>query len=273
MVFFSEQIANNPLFILSVDFFSMLSDDLQHLGPLLRKAQRVVVFTGAGISSESGIPTFRDAMTGLWAQYDAEELATPEAFARNPTLVWEWYQWRRELINEATPNPGHGAVAALEKLVRNFTLITQNVDGLHQQAGSRQVIELHGNIHRKHCFNPGCGGTQALNEHEAPPRCARCGGYLRPSVVWFGESLPADALRQAQLAAQNCDLFFSIGTSTLVYPAAELPFIAARANACVIQINPAATSLDGVARMNFRGKAGEILPAIVEHAFGSAIPT
>lgn len=242
--------------------------ELAILSALLRNAKRVVMFTGAGISAESGIPTFRDAMSGLWARYNPEELATPEAFAKNPKLVWDWYQWRRELIRSAKPNPGHLAVVEMAKRVSEFTLITQNVDGLHQQAGSSRVIELHGNIHRNHCSDPNCGGLSSDDETEAPPRCARCGSFLRPSVVWFGESLPAKALQQAQLATQHCDLFFSVGTSNLVYPAADLPFLAARGDATVVQINPTSTSLDAVAEFNFHGKAGELLPALVKQCWG-----
>ncbi|HET8706480.1 MAG TPA: NAD-dependent deacylase [Pseudomonadales bacterium] len=245
----------------------MPKEDIAILSALLRNARHVVMFTGAGISAESGIPTFRDAMTGLWAQYNPEELATPEAFEKNPKLVWDWYQWRRALIKQANPNAGHLAVVAMSRQIPRFDLITQNVDGLHQRAGSENVIELHGNIHRNHCSDPNCGGIRSEDESETPPRCERCGSFLRPSVVWFGESLPTKALNQAQLAAQECDVFFSVGTSSLVYPAADLPFLAARANATVVQINPAPTSLDQVAEFNLHGKAGEILPALVKSAW------
>ena len=156
----------------------------------LRSARYVVVLTGAGVSAESNIPTFREAQTGLWSKYSPEELATPQAFQRNPKLVWEWYAWRRELVAQATPNPGHLALAELEQRVPKFSLITQNVDGLHRRTGSRNVIELHGNINRTKCFDEGDIIDSWPPTAELPPRCPRCGGYLRPDVVWFGETLP-----------------------------------------------------------------------------------
>ena len=192
------------------------------LAAALRGARHVAVLTGAGVSAESGIPTFREAQTGLWAQYDVQELATPQAFRRNPRLVWEWYAWRRGLVATAQPNPAHQALAALERQVPKFTLITQNVDSLHQWAGNQNIIELHGNLAQVKCFDDG-----ALVEHwddnaaELPPRCPRCGGLLRPNVVWFGELLPAEALAAAVEAARTCDLFLSVGISGLVEPAAS----------------------------------------------------
>src|SRR5574341_154130 len=194
----------------------------------LRAARHVAVLTGSGISAESGVPTFRDAQTGLWAKYRPEELATPEAFRRNPRLVWEWYEWRRGLVAKAAPNPGHLALAELERRVPRLTLVTQNVDGLHQQAGSRGVIELHGNLQRTKCFEENVVVEAWPITGAAPPRCPRCGGLLRPDVVWFGEALPQPALAAAVEAAQACDLFFAIGTSALVQPAASLPFEAIR---------------------------------------------
>ncbi len=207
----------------------------------LRAAERVAVLTGAGVSAESGVPTFRDAQTGLWARYDPTQLATPDAFRRNPALVWDWYAYRRDLIAAARPNPAHYALAEMETLFPDFTLITQNIDDLHRAAGSRAIIELHGNIRRVKCA--GCGkATSAWDDsREKPPRCVHCGGLLRPDVVWFGESLPPDALRRAVAAAERAQVFFSIGTSAVVEPAASLPRAARRRGALLVEINPEAT--------------------------------
>jgi NAD-dependent deacetylase len=233
----------------------------------LRAAQRVAVLTGAGISAESGVPTFREAQTGLWARYRAEELATPEAFRRNPSLVWEWYTWRRELVCAARPNPGHTALAEMELRFPAFTLITQNVDGLHQRAGSGQrfpVIELHGNIQRTRCWQENTLVDTWEETGVIPPRCPKCGGLLRPDVVWFGETLPQEALHIALQATQECEVFFSIGTSGLVEPAASLPVLALQAGKFVIEVNPNPTPLTNQASYVLRGFAGEILPAVVQ---------
>lgn len=233
----------------------------------LRLAQRVAVLTGAGISAESGVPTFREAQTGLWSRFRAEDLATPEAFRRDPRLVWEWYEWRRELIAKAQPNPGHQALAEMELHYPGFTLITQNVDGLHQRAGSGRrfpVIELHGNIQRTKCSQEGCLVKSWPDTGEIPPRCPGCSAYLRPDVVWFGELLPQPALEAALQAAQECDLFFSIGTSGLVEPAASLPEIALQSGRCVIEVNPNPTPLSRRASFVLSGPAGEILPGLVQ---------
>jgi NAD-dependent deacetylase len=233
----------------------------------LRSARRVAVLTGSGISAESGVPTFREAQTGLWHRFKPEELATAQAFRRDPRLVWEWYTWRRELAAKAQPNPGHLALAQMEDLIPNFTLITQNVDGLHQRAGSgRQtpVIELHGSIQRTKCFEEGKPVETWEEGEEIPPRCPSCGGRLRPDVVWFGESLPPGALRSAQEAASACEIFFSIGTSTLVEPAASLPFIASLSGALVVEVNPQETPLTPSADFVLAGPAGEVLPALVK---------
>jgi NAD-dependent deacetylase len=228
----------------------------------LRAARRVAVLTGAGISAESGVPTFRDAQTGLWAQYDAYELATPEAFARNPKLVWDWYAWRRRLVAEAQPNPGHFALAQMQDLFESFDLSTQNVDGLHARAGSREVTELHGSIARIRCSR-GCGEVKDFDDAASPPFCPRCGAPLRPDLVWFGEQLPPDALAQAEAAAAGCDVFFSIGTSAQVFPAADLPLIALQAGATVVEINPTETALTPRAHFALRGKSGVLLPEVV----------
>jgi NAD-dependent deacetylase len=228
----------------------------------LRDADRTVVLTGSGVSAESGVPTFREAQTGLWSRFDPQELATPEAFARDPKLVWEWYAWRRSLVAGATPNPGHAAIAEMERLFSSLTLITQNVDGLHQRAGSQAVIELHGNIMRTKCSVEGAV-VDDYDDEEAPPLCPSCGAPLRPDVVWFGEMLPSDALEAASEAARRSDLFLSVGTSSLVYPAAALPFDALENGATLVEINPEETPLTPHADYSVRGPAGEILPELV----------
>ena len=184
-----------------MEFTQKLIETLQH-------CNHVAVLTGAGISAESGVPTFREAQTGLWAKYDPQELATPQAFQRNPKLVWDWYAWRRELVNRAAPNPGHFALVELANLVPKFTLITQNVDGLHQKAGSENVICLHGNIMETKCYAHNHFIDRLPEEDDVPPKCPTCGSLLRPNVVWFGENLPAEALQTAVQASQSCDIFF-----------------------------------------------------------------
>jgi NAD-dependent deacetylase len=233
----------------------------------LRRARRVAVLTGAGTSAESGVPTFRDAQTGLWAQYDPEELATPHAFERDPRLVWEWYAWRRELVSKATPNAGHEALAAMARQVPSLTLITQNVDGLHQQAGSPQVVELHGNIQRTKCFADGRIVNSWPATDDVPPPCPHCGALLRPDVVWFGESLPVEALQTAVTAAEACDLFLSVGTSALVHPAASLALLARRNGATVAEINLDPTPLTAQADVAWHGQASRLLPALIRAAW------
>lgn len=232
----------------------------------LRAARRIVASTGAGVSAESGLSTFRDKQTGLWAKYRPEDLATPQAFQRDPRMVWEWYEWRRGFVADAKPNAGHLALAAIEvaggPAAADFLLVTQNVDGLHARAGSRNLVELHGNIRHSVCFDHRHPAESWAPTDDPPPRCGACGSRLRPDVVWFGESLPAAALRRAQEAAARCDLFLSIGTSAMVYPAAELPFLAASNGATVIEINPEATPLSRHADFVLREKAGIALPAI-----------
>jgi NAD-dependent deacetylase len=240
----------------------MKPDIPQELVEKLAQARSVAVLTGAGISAESGIPTFRDALTGLWANYDPQQLATPEGFARNPKLVWDWYAERRARIAGVQPNPGHLALAKLEKLFEQFTLVTQNIDSLHQRAGSRAVVELHGNIARVKCSREDTV-VSAFAEDESPPRCP-CGAWLRPDVVWFGEMLPADALARAEEAAEHCEVFFSIGTSAQVYPAAELPLRALSAGATVVEINPEPTGLTRHAHFALPWAAGQVLPVLVE---------
>jgi NAD-dependent deacetylase len=236
------------------------------LPKILRQARRAVVLTGAGVSAESDVPTFRDPQ-GLWASFKPEELATPEAFRRNPRRVWEWYAWRRERIGTVAPNPGHLALAEMERRAPEFTLVTQNVDGLHQRAGSRSVIELHGNITRIKCWQEDRVVEQWAQTEQVPPVCPRCGALLRPDVVWFGEMLPPEAIQAAEEASENCDLFFCVGTSAAVYPAASLPFTALRAGAVVVEVNPNQTSLTAEAAFSLRGPSGRVLPALVKAAW------
>lgn len=237
----------------------------------LRAARNIAVLTGAGVSAESGVPTFRDAQTGLWAQFDPMQLATRDAFRRNPKLVWEWYAYRRELIADVQPNPGHYALAEIERQVEQFALITQNIDSLHQRAGNRYVIELHGNISRNKCFKEDTPVNDFAEDGEIPPRCSRCGSYLRPDVVWFGEMLPPDALNAANVAVESCDVFFSIGTSGVVEPAASLPFRALQRGAIVIEINPDTTPLSERATFRLARPSGEILPRLVEGVWSNKL--
>jgi NAD-dependent deacetylase len=230
---------------------------------LLERAEKIAVLTGAGISAESGIPTFRGA-GGLWRNFSAQDLATPQAFTRDPQLVWEWYDWRRQKIAEARPNAGHRALAALQDRVPAFTLITQNVDGLHDHAGSREVLKLHGDIWTVRCT--GCGKEQQdlrTPLPELPPRC-QCGARLRPGVVWFGEYLPERVWVKAEYAAGHADVFLTIGTSALVHPAAGLIDLARRGGAKTVEINPDATPYSGVVDFAIRGGASEILSQLIE---------
>lgn len=233
---------------------------------LFARAHSVAVLTGAGISAESGVPTFRDAQTGLWAKYRPEDLATPTAFRRNPKLVWEWYEWRRKLVAAAKPNAGHLALAKLEPLFPQFELITQNVDGLHQLAGSQNVIELHGNLAATKCFNEDTVVPDWIDTGDVPPKCPNCGGPLRPGVVWFEEALPERELRNAMKSAETCDVFLSVGTSTLVHPAASLPIIALEHGATLIEVNTDPTPITSRAHFVLTNRAAEILPEILNAA-------
>ena len=228
----------------------------------LKEASRIAVLTGAGISAESGVPTFRGA-GGLWRQYRPENLATPDAFARDPKTVWEWYVWRRKLIAKAEPNPGHEALVELEQRTPQFTLVTQNVDGLHDRAGSRNICKLHGDLWMVRCTACGRETHDARTSFpELPPRCD-CGGLLRPAVVWFGEPLPPDAWQTAGEAMSGAEVALIVGTSAVVYPAAGLIPLAKQAGAKVIEVNLEATPYSGIVDKSFRGKAGEILPRLV----------
>lgn len=235
---------------------------MQRAREWLREASSVAALTGAGISAESGIPTFRGA-GGLWRQFRAEDLATPEAFARDPRLVWEWYDWRRGLIARAEPNAGHRALAELERRAGRFTLITQNVDGLHDRAGSRNVLKVHGDIWMVRCT--ACGRETRDDRvplPELPPRC-ECGGLLRPGVVWFGEPLPDNVWREAERATRQAEVFLVIGTAAVVYPAAGLVPLAKAAGAKVIEINLDETPYSAQVDCSLRGRAGELLPGLI----------
>ncbi len=235
----------------------------QKLIQKLKSAKSVAVLTGAGISAESGVPTFR-GQEGLWKKFKPEELATFEAFIRNPELVWEWYNYRRKLLLEVQPNPGHYALVELENLFPNFTLITQNVDNLHRRAGSKNIVELHGNIERNYCIKCGKRYDDVNFAIELKsPKCD-CGGLIRPDVVWFGEMLPVDAWERAEESASSCDVFFSIGTSGVVYPAASLPQIAKRSGAYTVEINIERTDLSWFMDEVIIGKSGEVLPELVK---------
>jgi len=239
----------------------------QGLVDALRGARRVAVLTGAGISAESGLATFRDAQTGLWANFRPEELATAEAFERDPRMVWEWYAWRRTLIEQAQPNAGHRALVTIEQRVPTFTLITQNIDSLHQRAGSHNVVELHGNISRVKCFAEDTSVEEWQGGDKVPPRCPRCGGFLRPDVVWFGELLPKQIFEQAVEAATRCDVFFSIGTSGVVEPAASLVRVAQRYHAVTAIINLDVTPRASQYSYQINSPAGVLLPQLVQMAW------
>jgi NAD-dependent deacetylase len=239
---------------------------------LLRGARRVMALTGAGMSAESGVPTFREAQTGLWAKYDPQDLATPEAFRRNPARVFSWYASRLRAVRQATPHAGHDALARLGRLYAGgFTVVTQNVDGLHSRAGSEDVIELHGSLESFRCAQ--CGHPHssdavlevAPGDREVPPpACSKCGNFVRPGVVWFGEALPGDVLERAGQVAQEADAALVIGTSSLVFPAAQLPSMVSAGGGKLIEINPEETPLSPSADVSWRAAAGEALPMLVE---------
>ncbi len=228
----------------------------------LVEAERWLVMTGSGVSAESGVPTFRDALTGLWEKYDPQDLATPDAFERNPELVWQWYQWRRTLIEDTKPNAAHIALAEIQARKPDLTLVTQNVDGLHQRAGSTGVIEFHGSIQKIKCFR--CERPAEESREEFPPTCNDCGGLLRPDVVWFGEMIPAAALDEAAHAVEECDAFLSVGTSSLVYPAAALAETAVARRVLTVEINTNPTPLSAQADFALRGSAALWLPLIAD---------
>jgi NAD-dependent deacetylase len=237
----------------------------------LRRARHLVVFTGAGVSAESGVPTFRDAQTGLWQNFDAQLLATAQAFERDPALVWGWYEWRRSQVLASAPNAAHRTIAAMARRVPRLTLITQNVDDLHERAGSPQVLHLHGQLCAPYCS--ACRRAYAAAQSARPephggrrlepPRCGHCGGRIRPGVVWFGECLPKRPWEQAVDAACGGDAFLCVGTSSVVEPAAGLPRAAIAAGAATIQVNTDSTYLDDLVTLNLRGPAASMLPGLL----------
>jgi len=239
---------------------------IQRAAEILARSRNLVVFTGSGVSKESGIPTFRDAQEGLWARYDPQQLATVEGFLRDPKLVWEWYDYRFGLLKSVKPNPGHLAIAALERYVPRVVVITQNIDNLHQDAGSSDVIELHGNMRRYKCLAGHTGFTRAdfASQKEIPPHCPRCGAMLRPDVVWFGELLPPESLDRAFAESESCDAVLVVGTSGLVQPAASLPSHAHRAGSPIIEVNPHPSAITPLADIFLQGPAGEVLPRLVD---------
>ncbi len=236
-------------------------DPLDAAAAALARARSVVVLTGAGVSAESGVPTFRGP-DGLWKNHRPEELATPQAFQQDPALVWEWYRWRQQVVSGCGPNPGHYALAALEELIEHFALVTQNVDGLHRRAGSRTVLELHGNLFQARCTREGTVRDFTAGD-ALPPHC-ECGAMLRPHIVWFGEPLDRLTIEEAFVCAQNADVCLVAGTSGVVAPASMIPMHAASHRAAVIEVNPHDTPLTGVARYALRGNSGEVLPRLVD---------
>ena len=238
------------------------SDSLDEGLDILASARALAVSTGAGMSRESGIPTFRDAPNALWQNFDPARLATREGFADDPPLVWRWYGERRRMIAEARPNPGHRAIAELETMFEDVTVITQNIDNLHSAAGSSNVIEIHGNIFRYKCFDNDHPADTVPDSPDSPPTCP-CGSLIRPDVVWFGEMLPEQAVEQAYRALATCDAILVVGTSGTVYPAAGFPAVARQAGARIIEINPEETEATAEADVFLRGRAGEILPQLV----------
>lgn len=227
----------------------------------LRTAERVVVLTGAGVSAESGVPTFRG---GFWDKYDPRVLATPEGFEGQPRFVWDWYLERRNQLEDVSPNPGHYGIAAMQRFVKSLVVVTQNIDGLHQKAGSEDVVELHGNLERNICSRERTEVRDFVDHGgDDPPLCPGCGAMLRPDVVWFGEMLPVPALDRAIDESRRCDVLFSVGTSSVVYPAASLPYEALENSAVVVEVNPEPTPLTRQAAFSFRGSAGEIMPALL----------
>ena len=228
----------------------------------LKSAENVTVLTGAGVSAESGVPTFRDP-GGIWEKFRPEELANFEAFMRDPDFVWSWYQHRREIMRDVEPNPGHYALAEMETLFSNFNLVTQNIDNLHFRAGSKKVTELHGNIERNFCISCRTFYNEIDIKGKQVLKCDDCGGLIRPDVVWFGEMLPFEALQFANECAENSDVFFSIGTSAEVYPAAMLPVISKRAGAYTVEINIHPTAISVELDETLKGKSGDILVELV----------
>jgi NAD-dependent deacetylase len=246
-------------------------DIIERASNLIRTAQQLTILTGAGVSKESGIPTFRDTLEGLWSKYDPQQLATPIAFMSDPKLVWDFYEYRRELMRPAKPNPGHYALAELERRFPHTTIITQNVDDLHEQAGSTKIIRLHGRIAGNKCFF-NCQGDPTpvdvsqieWDKTSGPPPCPHCGRWVRPDVVWFGEMLPPTALYDAKVLLARTDVMLVVGTSGLVSPAAEMPSRVKASGATIIEVNPDHSMITRIADIKLEGTSGEMLPRIIE---------
>lgn len=228
----------------------------------LSEAKRIVFFTGAGISAESGIPTFR-GKDGIWNKLRPEELANFDAFMRNPKMVWEWYNHRKSIIHDAKPNKGHLAIAEMQNLFDDVTVVTQNIDNLHRRAGSKNIFELHGNIEKNFCVKCKTFYNEELDFSDGVPQC-KCGGLIRPDVVWFGEYLPQDQFLGGEKAAQNCDMFFVAGTSAVVYPAAGLVYTAKQSGAFIVEVNIEETDVSTICNASYFGESGKILPAVIE---------
>ena len=235
---------------------------IEALAAAVRSARTVAVLTGAGLSADSGLATFRDAQSGLWSQYRPEDLASPDAFARDPVTVWRWYRERRQHVGAAEPNAGHRALAELERRLPDLRLVTQNVDGLHQRAGHREVIEFHGNLLANRCHLEGRIVT-VDDATDRPPPCPHCGGPVRPDVVWFGEAIPEAALERAAAAAEACDLFIAVGTAALVQPAAGLADLARQGGARIAELNPDDTALSTQADIRVQTRAAEALASMM----------
>lgn len=248
----------------------MVTDnDLVKAARMLASASKVVVLSGAGVSRESGLPTFREPQTGLWARYDPQKLASPEGFRHDPHLVWSWYMYRLGLVSQASPNAAHHAIVQLESLLPEVVVLTQNIDGLHQRAGSSRVEELHGSIHRFRCAAD-CQGAPTIIElppealqSDRAPHCPHCDEFVRPDVVWFGETLPGDVIDRAFTAAATCNAMLVVGTSGVVQPAASLPFVARQYGAEVIEVNTEPSEVTRFASIYLQGAAGEVLPGLI----------
>jgi NAD-dependent deacetylase len=245
---------------------SSVDEAIERAAALLSGARSIACLTGAGVSAESGVDTFRDAQTGLWSHFDPRMLASQDGFAEDPGLVWRWYMGRLSQVEQAQPNPGHHALANMERLMPGFTLATQNIDNLHERAGNRSVLHLHGRINAFHCND--CDSDYTLCDEDRtaalPPFCTSCGGWVRPAVVWFGEMLPERVLAHAYRAVEQCDVLLVVGTSGVVYPVASMPELAARSGATVIDVNPEPNPVSELADVYLCGPGGVILPRLFE---------
>jgi NAD-dependent deacetylase len=245
-----------------MDRLSEIENKITEAKEIIEKASGINILTGAGISSESGVPTFRGE-EGLWRKFRSEDLATPQAFRRDPKLVWEWYDWRRQIIKEAKPNSGHYALVELENQKSNFTLITQNIDGLHQLAGNRHIVEMHGNLWQIRCTR--CGVIEQSHDvplKEMPPKCKNCGALGRPNVVWFGEIIPMSVIDKALIAIEKCQVMLIVGTSGVVEPASSMGLVAKQTGKTVIEVNLEPTPNSSLYDITIIGKSGEILPLL-----------